>query len=487
MTSRDESLPSQKSHRILPAALAGAAVVLSVAAVSISWRMTSDMAAEKAARMTGHPPEAAPAPSVQETPALEQPTQLNNVHYAAFADQGRRVVSTGSDGLDLWDAATAKRLQHADLVGPGPLAVAPDGRLAVIGLADGHLLFWDVIRWTEARKVLAHQVENCGAAVTGLDFAPDGRLLLSSGLDGYIRLWEANSGRERRKIVSNPSTRHVAFDPTGERFLGVAGNNTVTVYDLDESAKPMRVQSSFQARGPGSIAAFTGQATRLVRTFPAQQTVEILETQPYLQVGSFTDHTGPAISLAVCAPVGWALSGSTDKTVRLWEVDTGNLIRSFEGHSAPVTCVAFAPDGKSAVSVGGEVRLWDLPPLPLVRSRASGPGGSSLYFQQLARRLQGRWLLDGYPGGPAQCYFREDGTFLLSAKRDGHDVAVRGNWKVTGSGGYSVEIRLTTRMPHAELCQAEERLDIHFVEDGQVTFERAMHVISGQPQARESK
>ncbi len=57
-----------------------------------------------------------------------------------------------------------------------------------------------------------------------------------------------------------------------------------------------------------------------------------------------------------------ALSGSLDKTVRLWEVESGRCLRVLEGHSASVWSVAFSPDGRRALSGSDDktVRLWEV-------------------------------------------------------------------------------------------------------------------------------
>ena len=56
------------------------------------------------------------------------------------------------------------------------------------------------------------------------------------------------------------------------------------------------------------------------------------------------------------------VSGSGDKTVRVWDVDTGKPIgQPLTGHTAVVSSVAFSPDGKRIVSGSGDdtVRVWD--------------------------------------------------------------------------------------------------------------------------------
>ena len=58
------------------------------------------------------------------------------------------------------------------------------------------------------------------------------------------------------------------------------------------------------------------------------------------------------------------LTGGEDKTMRLWDLETGKEVRRFEGHTDKVRAVAFSPDGKQAVSGGlfsdPTVRVWDV-------------------------------------------------------------------------------------------------------------------------------
>jgi WD40 repeat protein len=55
-------------------------------------------------------------------------------------------------------------------------------------------------------------------------------------------------------------------------------------------------------------------------------------------------------------------SGSTDWTIKLWEVATGQEVRTLEGHTWGVNSVAFSLDGKllASGSDDGTIKLWNI-------------------------------------------------------------------------------------------------------------------------------
>lgn len=74
-----------------------------------------------------------------------------------------------------------------------------------------------------------------------------------------------------------------------------------------------------------------------------------------------TAHAGFVSSLAVKADGSQIASGSWDKTIKIWDLETGQCRATLEGHSDDINSVAITPDGKRILSASNDqsVRVWD--------------------------------------------------------------------------------------------------------------------------------
>lgn len=164
-----------------------------------------------------------------------------------------------------------------------------------------------------------------GAADTGhtrsAAFSADGQRAATGGLEGAIHLWNAKSGEHLFSVqnVIDKNVLQLAFSLDG-RLLAASTAGVIAIWDLD---------------------------TRSVRR-------------------TLRGHTGLVTSLAFSPTGTFLASGSTDKTARVWNPESGEPVITLEGASLfnLPTHVAFSADGKTlSVKAGpGNVTLWDVDP-----------------------------------------------------------------------------------------------------------------------------
>lgn len=85
-------------------------------------------------------------------------------------------------------------------------------------------------------------------------------------------------------------------------------------------------------------------------------------------------------TVAISPDNRYVAAGSLDKSVRVWDTNTGFLVERLEGefgHMDSVYSVAFAPNGKDLVSgsLDKTIKMWELAPPPSRMMAGQGPRG----------------------------------------------------------------------------------------------------------------
>ncbi len=124
---------------------------------------------------------------------------------------------------------------------------------------------------------------------------------------------------------------------------------------------------------------------------------------------AFEGHTHIVSSVAYSPDGSSALSGSWDKTLRLWDAATGQCLRIFEGHADKINSVAYSANGRFAVSASNDhtLRLWDAETGQCLRIFK----GHQSYVNAVAFSPDGRFALSG--GGDTGSFDSTDNKLRL--------------------------------------------------------------------------
>lgn len=291
---------------------------------------------------------------------------------AAFSPEGHSIVTSDGDTARIWNADNGKL---ATILGGhrGQLKSAvfsPAGQSVLTASDDNTARLWSP--WTEPNTQLAVLAEHRGFVQRAV-FSPDGRRALTSSDDNSVRLWDAETGRQIATFT-RAGLGSAAFSPDG-RLVAMPDRNTVVVRDANAGDREGRV---LQGHGAAvRSAAFSPDGRRIV-TASDDRTARVWDVQTGGQIAALRDHTAPVRS-AVFSPDGLRVvstqmaqrSGnatsednivtSNDRIAFLWDAQSGQVIRRFEGHEAQVYDAAFSPDGKRIVTASADntARIWD--------------------------------------------------------------------------------------------------------------------------------
>ncbi len=202
------------------------------------------------------------------------------------------------------------------------------------------------------------------SAVQGVAFHPGGRLLASAGADGAIKVWDAATGREVQTLTGTPPPVNVvAFHPDGRRLASLGVNDgSVRLWDLDTGELLRCRRLAEDARMTDGGLAFSPDG-RLLAVYGAGYwwiwdwglPTENLRTPP--QPGT-TQVRGVAFS----PDSKLLVTTEFDNVVRVYEAQTGNLVRTLAPLPDPVVGTTFTADNRlfACMTDQGQLRAWEV-------------------------------------------------------------------------------------------------------------------------------
>jgi WD40 repeat protein/tRNA A-37 threonylcarbamoyl transferase component Bud32 len=283
----------------------------------------------------------------------DRQTELSSI---GFTPDGRHLVLTkpSPSGVSTytrwwWD------------VGAGGLATVPlegyddlteDGRTAIRG--------WEL--WRPGAAARYRALRGAVGAFRSACFAPGGKLVATTTNENELALWLVEGG-DRVKLPGMAGASDIAWSPDGLLLSSFNSVNSVIVYDAG-TGKPFKVLN--QGEGMGYFRGsprFTPDGQGLL-TWNEGNVLHLWGLKTGLMRVAFREAANYATATAWSPDGKYLAYGGTDTTVRVALADTGEEKLKLAGHTGPVLGVAWSPNGRTVVSVSGgtdrTVRFWDV-------------------------------------------------------------------------------------------------------------------------------
>ena len=246
----------------------------------------------------------------------------------AIAPNGSRVASADIQDVKLWDPFSGALLHTFTGIEPGlAMTFSSDGTRLLAGEGERALNLWDA-----TTGKLLRTFKGQSAMVGSVALSPDGTRIVSGSYDHTIKLWDARTGKLLRTIRDQSHIVSLAFSSDSTRFLSVSlENGAAKLWDAYTGEALHTVKEPFFS------AAFVPDNTRLI-TVGAEMKLwdgdgTLLRTLQQMEDGVTT--------MSVSRDGSRLLTGMLNNAIKVWDMSSGALLRTFEGYAAEVSSVVF--------------------------------------------------------------------------------------------------------------------------------------------------
>jgi WD40 repeat protein len=371
----------------------------------------------------------------------------------AISNDGQYVAAIEYGIAKVWDIKTGKMLTQAGEYSQNrvlSVAISPDGEYIITGSEKRFTEIWDIASGEKLmtlegylnqvdERILTDSYMYWAALVNEAKLSPDGKYIAVGRTGNNAKLIDFKTGRVLNTLRGhNSMVISLCFSPDGKYLAtgGLDGKAIVWNVETGDSVQTIRFRDE-------KLAIFSVDISpdgKMLATADWGGYIYIWDIETGKRIQAVSPHERMGVYQVKFSHNGvYFISAGLDRKLKLTEIDTGQEIRVFTGHTDLVNSINLSPDGEKIITSGwdGTIRIWDFNSgLQVLRIRAHEGGVYNAKFDPSGKYIVSggddflvkEWNastgaliceLAGHQGGVGDVNITKDLKYIISGSRDG--------------------------------------------------------------------
>jgi len=275
-----------------------------------------------------------------------------------FAQTDQIVITVGSDKkINFWNVKTGKEIKSISFSIPEVLGarISPDkSTVAVYDSSDIRLVS------TISGETL-YSLKGNKNLILSADYSPDGKCIASSYDDKTICIWWTANGELRHKFKASSIVHSLVFTPDGSKLITGGSSGRIDYYDVATGKFIKKLGEHHSSKVTNITLRYGGNF--LITTTESRELVQWSSFGKKTVMNSSDTRYG-VTSFAFTTDGKYLACGCTDNKIRLWNMMTLTLSRTYPAHASNIRAISFSEDGKLVASGSddGMLIIWERTP-----------------------------------------------------------------------------------------------------------------------------
>ncbi|WP_339378121.1 DNA-directed RNA polymerase subunit omega [Calothrix sp. NIES-2100] len=285
----------------------------------------------------------------------------------AISPDGNTLVSGSADKtVKFWNLKTGLLIRqinaHSNWV--SAVAITPDGKTLVTASADKTIKIWNFDTNQLQRTLLKHS-----GSVLSLAISSDGKVIASGSTDNSVKLWNLQSGELYRSLEQHLDwVQAVSLSKDSKLLISGSRDGSIKFWQADSEDENESQSSNLE--NSSLISRFTAGAVYWIGApfFGLGKLVGKGNNKLKLNINNLEcsstlhqDFLSSVNNIIISTESNIIISVTDDNTIKLWNIETKQLVRNWIGHSSFVNSAAISSDGKILATASNNwIKLWNL-------------------------------------------------------------------------------------------------------------------------------